>query len=30
MNVHNNDIFAGNTSRNRYYGLAVRLVRDAN
>ena len=30
MSVYNDNIFAGNTSRNRYWGLAVRLVRDAN
>ena len=30
MSVYSDNIFASNTSRNRYYGLAVRLVRDAN
>ncbi len=30
MSVYSENIFACNTSRSRYYGLAVRLVRDAN
>ena len=30
MSVYSDNILASNTSRNRYWGLAVRLVRDAN